>query len=151
MLVPWAGGASSWVHVDAHTLFARQQRCYSCWQLRPEVWSDNITAGEELHLLGCAKLELKNLLTSLSAMQLDCALILNGVTMLNAQQTPIIEEMCIKMQPSSEWDVETAMSRSATLLLGCDRQKFHGVRSSGMLPSPVSEGWHLYLGREIWC
>ena len=112
----------------------RLQSFYSCCQLRPDVWGNRSGAEQELSLLGCVKLELKTLLASICAMQLGCTLILSGDmrvphslalersetfhSKLNAQQTRIVQSICVEIQPSLAWAVEAAMSRTATLILG---------------------------------
>ena len=129
MMVPWPGRVSAWRHDDAHRMPLRLQSFYSCRQLCSDVWGDWSSAEQELPLLGCVKLELKNLLASIGAMQLECTLIVSGDTRvhdplalespetflskLNAQQTRTFQSICV-----FEWDVETAMSRTATLILG---------------------------------
>ena len=134
MMVPWPGRVSAWKHADVDKMPLRLQSFFSCWQLRPDVWGNRSTAEQELSLLGCVKLELKNLLAAIGAMQLECTLILSGdiripdpaalgssetfLSKLNAQQTRIFQSICVKMQPSLEWDVEAAMSRTAAFILG---------------------------------
>ena len=78
MMVPWGGRLSLWQQADARNLPVRLQSFYTCYKLCPSVWGTQTDAEKELVLLGCVKLELRNMLASIAATTYECEQIVQG-------------------------------------------------------------------------
>ena len=134
MVVPWRGRLTLWQPVNVRKIPVRLQCFYTCLKLCPSVWGTQTDAQKELVLLGCVKLELRNMLASIAAMTFECEHILQGciagtdntvaldarsfVSKLNDEQRHIFHVIQRATQPSLLWDVDTAMQRPAIAIFG---------------------------------